>query len=72
MDNWSVVGVDKILTLDEHDEYDDTFEADTDLHEQVIKLGELNELVYQDFVLSINTKTLVEKVLFELEEMQNV
>ena len=40
-------------------ENDDTLEDDTDLDKKVIKLGELNNLTYEDLILSINTNSSV-------------
>ena len=41
-------------------------EGDTDLDKKIIKLGELNELAYEDLILSINNSASVEKVAFGL------
>ena len=38
------------------DEYENTLEIYMDLKRKIIKLGELNKLVYEDLILSINTK----------------
>ena len=56
-------GVDKIAT---QDEYKNALEGDADLNEKIIKLGELNELVYEDLILSINASSSVGKVVFIL------
>ena len=41
-------------------------EGDTDLNKKIIKLGDLNELAYEDLILSINTCSSVGKGAFGL------
>ena len=55
--------VDKITT---QDEYENTMEGDTDLDKKIVKLDELNELAYEDLILSINASSSVGKVAFNL------
>ena len=43
----SMSGVDKIPTVDE---YENAMEGDLDLNKMTIKLGELNELAYEDLI----------------------
>ena len=59
--NVSMSGVDKIPT---QDEYENAMEGDTDLNKKIVKLGELNELAYEDLILSINTNSSVGKFAF--------
>ena len=54
--NGSSSGVNKIST---QDEYKNALEGDTDLDEKIIKLGEFNELAYEDLLLFINTSSSV-------------
>ena len=56
-------GVDKIPT---QEEYDEALEGDDDLDKKIVKLGELNELAYEDLILSINTNSSMGKVAFGL------
>ena len=37
------------------EEYDNNLEGDAGLSKKIIKLGELNELAYEDLISSINT-----------------
>ena len=37
------------------EEYENALKGDMDLDKKIIKLGELNELAYEDQILSINT-----------------
>ena len=48
------------------EEYENTLMCDTDLDKKILKLFQLNELAYEDLILSINTYSSVEKVAFEL------
>ena len=48
------------------EEYESALVGDEDLHKKIVKLGELNELVYEDLILSINTCSSVGKVAFGL------
>ena len=48
------VGVDRISTVDEYDAAVGTSEEEK---KKVMKLGELNELAYEDLILSINGNT---------------
>ena len=57
------IGVDKIP---KQSEFEEALEVITDLDKKIIKLGELNELAYEDFILSINTDSSVGKVVIEL------
>ena len=52
-------GVDKIPT---QEKYESALEGDEDLDKKIVKLGELNELTYEDLVLLINTSSSVCKV----------
>ena len=52
-------GVDTIST---QDNYENAMEGDMDLGKKIAKLGELNELAYEDLILSINTSFSVAKV----------
>ena len=61
--NRSTEGVDKIPM---QSEYNDVFKGKADLNKKFIKLGELNELAYEDLILSINTNSSVRKVTFRL------
>ena len=56
-------GVDKIPM---QEEYENALEGDDDLDKKIVKLGELNELAYEDLILSINTSYSVGKVAFRL------
>ena len=56
-------GVEKIPM---QEEYESALEGDEDLNKRIIKLGELNELAYEDLILSINTSSSVGKVAFGL------
>ena len=56
-------GVDKIPT---QEEYDEALEGNNNLDKRIVKLGELNELAYEDLILSINTNSSVGKVAFGL------
>ena len=47
-------------------EYENALEGDEDLDKRIVKLGELNKLVYEDLILSINTSSSVSKVVFGL------
>ena len=48
--------MDKIPT---QDEYENALEFNTDLNKMIVKLGDLNELAYEDLILSINTSSKV-------------
>ena len=48
----------KILT---QDEYKSALEGDEDLDKKIAKLGELNELEYEDLILSIKVVPLLAK-----------
>ena len=52
-------GVDKIPM---QEEYEYALKGDMDLKKKIIKLGELNELDYEDLFLSININSSVGKV----------
>ena len=58
-----MLGVDKIPT---QDEYENALEVDMDLNKKIIKLGELNELAYEDLILSINTSFSIGEIAFGL------
>ena len=62
----STSGMDKIPM---QDEYENALKGNTDLNTKTVKLGELNELTYEDFILSSNTSSPVEKVAFGLVRM---
>ena len=47
-------GVDKIHTQDEDE---NAMEGDMEINKKIMKLGELNELTYEDLILSINTSS---------------
>ena len=53
-------GLDKVSM---QDEYENAVEGDTDLDEKVVKLGEWNELAYEDLILSINVSSSIGKVM---------
>ena len=59
----TIPGVDKIPT---QEEYKSALEGDKDLNKNIVKLGELNELAYEDLILSINTSSSVGKVAYGL------
>ena len=59
----SISGMDKIPM---QNEYDNALKGGMDLDTKIIKLGELNELAYEDFILSIKTSSSVGKVAFGL------
>ena len=61
-------GVDEIPMLEEHES---ALEGDEDLDKKIVKLGELNELVYKDLILLINTSSSVGKVAFGLVKNAN-
>ena len=61
--------MDKIAT---QDEYKNAIEVDMDLDKKIIKLGELNELLYEDLILSINPSSSVGKVDLDWWGMQRV
>ena len=63
VENGSTLALD-IITVQE--EYDEALEGNTDLNRNLIKLGDLIELVYKDLFLAINTSSLVDKALFRL------
>ena len=48
------------------DEYEEALEGDMDLDKNILKLGELNELAYEDLILSINTSFSVGKIVLGL------
>ena len=54
--------VDKIPT---QEEYESALEGDDDLDKKILKLGELNELAYNNFIL-FKTSSSVDKVAFRL------
>ena len=56
----------ELAKIPTQDEYEDALEGDIDLKKKIIKLGELNELAYEDIILSINATSSVEKVAFGL------
>ena len=56
-------GVDKIPM---QKEYESALKGDGDLNRKIVKLGELNELAYEDLILLINTSSSVGKVAFGL------
>ena len=41
------------------DKYENALECDIDFNEMIMKLGELNELAYEDLISSINTSSCV-------------
>ena len=51
--------MDKIAT---QDEYKNAMKGGMDLNKKIIKLGEFNELAYEDLILPINTSSSVGKV----------
>ena len=53
-------GVDTIPT---QEEYDSALEGDDDLNKKIVKLGEFNELAYEDLILLINARSSVAKLL---------
>ena len=59
----STSSMDKIPT---QDKYENALEGDMDLNQKIIKLGELNKLVYEDLILSVNNSSSVGKVAFGL------
>ena len=59
----SMSGMDKISP---QDEYENAHKGDADLNEKIIKLSDLNELAYEDLILSINTSSSAGKNAFEL------
>ena len=61
--NGSTSGVGEILT---QDEYNKALEGDTVLDKKIVKLCELNELVYENLILSITTSSSVGKIVFGL------
>ena len=48
------------------EEYENALEGNDDLNKKIVKLGELNELAYEDLILLINTSSSVGKVAFGL------
>ena len=48
------------------EEYESALEGDEDLDKKIVKLGEFNELAYEDLILSINTSYYVGNVAFKL------
>ena len=46
------------------EEYENALEGDMVLNKKIIKLDELNELAYENLILSINTSSSVGKVAF--------
>ena len=48
------------------DEYENSLESDMDLNKKMVKLGELNELAYEDLISLINTSSSAKKVAFGL------
>ena len=54
----SLSGVDKIPFVDK---YEKSLKGDTDLDKKIIKLGESNELAYEDLILTINTISILTK-----------
>ena len=44
------------------EEYENVLVGDTELNKKILKLGEFNELAYEDLILSINTNFSVEKL----------
>ena len=59
----SMSGMDEIPT---QDEYENALKEDMDLNIKIIKLDDLNELAYEDFILLINTGSSVCKLAFGL------
>ena len=51
-----MVGVDKVST---QGEYYEALEGDVDLNENVVRLGESNELACKDLILNINANLAV-------------
>ena len=51
-------GMDKISM---QDEYEHALKGGMDLDKKIIKLGDLNELAYEDLILSVNTIPPLEK-----------
>ena len=62
-------GVDKIPM---QDEYENVLKGDMDLKERNIKIGELNELAYNNSISSFNTSFSIGKVAFGLVQIQRV
>ena len=60
MRDGSTVGFDKIPMFEK------ILDGDADLDRKIFKLGELNELAYEDFILTLNTNFSVDKVAFGL------
>ena len=58
-----MAGVDKIPTKDD---YKNALEDDMDLNKNIVKLGELHELAYDDLIVSTNTNSSVGEVAFGL------
>ena len=56
-------GVDKIPT---QDKYENALEGGMDLNKKIAKSGKLNELSYENLILSFNTSSSVVKVAFGL------
>ena len=48
------------------EEYENALEGDDDLNKKIVKLCELDELAYEDLILSIKTSSSVGKVAFGL------
>ena len=61
-------GVDEIPM---QEEFDSMLEGHDDLDKKIVKLGELNELAYEDLLLSLNTSSSVGKVAFGLVKNAN-
>ena len=57
----STSGVDKIPM---QDEYKSALDGNIDLDRKIVKLGELNELAYENLTFSINTSYSVEKLAY--------
>ncbi len=57
------VGVNKVTTVEE---YNAAFGLSDYKKKNVVKLGELNELAYEDLILSINGNTTLGRVAFNL------
>ena len=58
--------MDGINKVPMHDNIKEALEGNTDLNKKAARLHELNELAYEDLILSINTSSAVGKVAFGL------
>ena len=52
----------KIDIISMWNEYEEVFTNDTDLDEKIVNTGQFNKLAYEDFILSVNTYSYVDKV----------